>query len=374
MAEPEAFLRRGGAVDAPDSGRIRAHSRGGQARRRRAKIFARRGADVFRREGRRACRARRRVAGPGAVRHAQGSHHRAALFRRFKSGRNGRRARPFRRHDRPRDAAGARLAAPRNGVLIAMNPERWRRVEEIFRTAVDRPADELGAYLTRACDGDEDLRREVLSLLERDTAEDFIQDPIANVALSFTAKSNNDLSGERVGPYRVLRLIGRGGMGDVYEAERDDEQFQQQAAIKIIKRGMDTDFVRERFLRERQILASLDHPHIARLLDGGATEDERPYFVMEFVDGEPITDYCRRRDLPLDGKLKLFRDVCSAVQHAHQKLVVHRDLKPSNILVTADGAPKLLDFGIAKMLTPEPGEAVTRTETAVRLMTPDYAS
>jgi serine/threonine protein kinase len=255
-----------------------------------------------------------------------------------------------------------------------MNPERWQRVEELFRTSIDRPADERDAYLTRACDGDEDLRREVLSLLERDTAEDFIRGPIANAALAFTAKAKVDLTGERIGHYRVKRLIGRGGMGDVYEAERDDEQFRQQVAIKIIKRGMDTEFVRDRFLRERQILATLDHPHIARLFDGGATEDGRPYFVMEFVDGEPITDYCRRRELPLDEKLKLFRDVCSAVQHAHQKLVVHRDLKPSNILVTADGTPKLLDFGIAKLLAPDPGEAVTRTETAVRLMTPDYAS
>jgi serine/threonine protein kinase len=127
-----------------------------------------------------------------------------------------------------------RVAAPLKGVLIAMNSERWRRIEDIFRTAIDRPAAERDDYLTRVCDGDEDLRREVLSLIERDTAEDFIKAPIANVALSFTAKPNNDLSGERVGPYRVLRLIGRGGMGDVYEAERDDEQFRQQVAIKII--------------------------------------------------------------------------------------------------------------------------------------------
>src|SRR5262245_42843651 len=227
-----------------------------------------------------------------------------------------------------------------------MNPERWRRVEEIFRTAVDRPADELGAYLTRVCDGDEDLRREVLSLLERDTAEDFIQDPIAKAALAFTVKSKDDLTGERVGPYRVIRLIGRGGMGSVYEAERDDEHFKQQVAIKIIKRGMDTDFVRDRFLRERQILASLDHPHVARLFDGGATPDGLPYFVMEFVAGEPITTYCRRHQLSVNEKLKLFLKVCPAVQYAHQKLVVHRDLKPSNILITDDGAPKLLDFGI----------------------------
>src|SRR5437899_2671177 len=154
-----------------------------------------------------------------------------------------------------------------------MNPERWQRIEEIFRTAVDRPAEERGSYLTRACGADEDLRREVLSLIDRDTAEDFIRDSIADAALAFTSRSKDDLTGERVGPYRVERLIGRGGMGDVYEAERADEQFRQQVAVKIIRRGMDIDFVRDRFLRERQILASLDHPHIARLFDGGATAD-----------------------------------------------------------------------------------------------------
>src|SRR5262245_57881739 len=276
-----------------------------------------------------------------------------------------------------------RLAAPRKGVLIDMNSERWRRIEDIFRTAIDRPAEERDDYLTRVCDGDEDLRREVLSLLERDTAEDFIQAPIANAARSFTAKTKDDLTGERVGSYRVTRLIGRGGMGNVYEAERDDEQFRQQVAIKIIKRGMDTDFVRDRFLRERQILATLDHPHIARLFDGGATEDGRPYFVMEFVDGESITAYCRSHQLSVNEKLKLFRKVCSAVQHAHQKLVVHRDLKPSNILIVPpaggkadgkEGEPKLLDFGIAKLLAPDVRQAHTRTETALRMMTPEYSS
>src|SRR5262245_21875769 len=228
-----------------------------------------------------------------------------------------------------------------------MNPERWQRIEEIFRTVVDRPVDERDAYLTRVCGADEELRREVLSLLDRDTAEDFIQAPIANAAWAFTANSKDDLTGNHIGPYRATRLIGRGGMGDVYEAERDDEQFRRQVAIKIIRSGMDTDFVRERFMRERQILASLDHPYIARLFDGGETADGRPYFVMELVDGEPIMDYTRRRQLSISDKLKLFRDVCSAVQHAHQNLVVHRDLKPSNIMVTAEGAPKLLDFGIA---------------------------
>ncbi|MGH9852318.1 MAG: protein kinase domain-containing protein, partial [Blastocatellia bacterium] len=193
-------------------------------------------------------------------------------------------------------------------------------------------------------------------------------------AVSLGPDPGDDAAGKRIGPYRLTRLVGRGGMGAVYEAVRDDAQFQQQVAIKLIKGGMDSDFVRDRFVRERQILASLDHPHIARLFDGGATEDGRPYFVMEFVDGEPITDYCHQRKLSLDEKLKLFRDVCSAVQHAHQKLVVHRDLKPSNILINKEGAPKLLDFGIAKLLTPDRGEAVTRTATGVRLMTPDYAS
>jgi eukaryotic-like serine/threonine-protein kinase len=264
-----------------------------------------------------------------------------------------------------------------------MNPERWHRIEELFGTVVGRPTAEREAYLTQVCGGDEELHREVLSLLARDTSEDFIQKPIADVAFSFSPEPHDDAAGNRIGPYRLTRLVGRGGMGAVYEAMRDDDQFQQQVAIKLIKGGMDSAFVRERFVRERQILASLDHPHIARLFDGGATEDGRPYFVMEFVDGEPITDYCRRRELALDEKLKLFRAVCSAVQHAHQKLVVHRDLKPSNIMVTpppdgkADGkagTPKLLDFGIAKLLTPDPGEALTRTETAVRLMTPDYAS
>ena len=255
-----------------------------------------------------------------------------------------------------------------------MNPDRWRRIEELFRTVADRPISERDNYLTQVCDGDEELRREVLSLLARDTAEDFIRDPIAVAALSLTTRPKDDLIGERIGPYRVTRLIGLGGMGSVYEAERDDEQFQQQVAIKIIKRGMDTDFVRDRFLRERQILASLDHPHIARLFDGGATSEGLPYFVMEFVAGDLITNYCRRHRLSVNEKLKLFREVCSAVQHAHQKLIVHRDLKPSNILIADDGTPKLLDFGIAKLLSPDTSQAQTRTETALHLMTPDYAS
>src|SRR5262245_56106834 len=176
-----------------------------------------------------------------------------------------------------------------------MSPERWQRIEELFGAVVNRPVIERETYLTEICDGDEGLRLEVLSLLARDTAEDFIRDPIASAAWAFTAKPKDDLTGERIGPYRVSRLIGRGGRGAVYEAERDEEQFQQQVALKIIKREVDTDFVRDRFLRERQILASLDHPHVARLFDGGATPDGLPYFVMESVAGDSITAYRRRR-------------------------------------------------------------------------------
>jgi eukaryotic-like serine/threonine-protein kinase len=255
-----------------------------------------------------------------------------------------------------------------------MDPERWRRIDELFRTVVDHPPADRGAYLTRVCGDDEELRGEVLELLAHETPDSFLNDPIKHATLAVAHERADELVGQPIGSYRLTRLVGRGGMGAVYEAVRDDNQFQQRAALKLIRREMDSDFVRNRFLHERRILAALDHPHIARLFDGGTTAGGLPYFVMEFVEGEAITDYCRRRELSLDAKLKLFRDVCSAVQHAHQKLVVHRDLKPSNILVTADGTPKLLDFGIAKLLTSDSNEAITRTETAMRLMTPDYAS
>ncbi len=255
-----------------------------------------------------------------------------------------------------------------------MNPERWRRIDELFRTVADRPPAEREAHLTRICGDDEELRREVLELLAHDPPDTFLVDPIKRATVAVAGDPEDELIGRHIGPYRLKQAIGRGGMGTVYEAVRDDSQFQQQVAVKLIKRGMDSAFIRERFLRERQILASLDHPHIARLFDGGTTSEGLPYFVMELVEGESITDYCRQKQLSLTDKLKLFRAVCAGVQHAHQKLVVHRDLKPSNILITADGTPKLLDFGIAKLLSPDPGEAFTRTETAVRLMTPDYAS
>jgi serine/threonine protein kinase len=263
-----------------------------------------------------------------------------------------------------------------------MTHKRWRQVEEIFQTAVERDGAERDNYLTEACGADADLRSEVESLLAHEITRTLsgqpFQQAIKGAARSLTIEQiepkepGDTLIGWRIGVYRVTSLIGRGGMGAVYLAERDDSQFNQQVAVKIIKRGMDTDFIRDRFLRERQILAGLDHPHIARLLDGGTTKDGLPYFVMEHVAGVSITDYCEVNKLSIAERLNLFRQVCAAVQHAHQKLVVHRDLKPSNILVNRDGAPKLLDFGVAKLLAPDSDG--TRTRTEQRMLTPDYAS
>jgi serine/threonine protein kinase/tetratricopeptide (TPR) repeat protein len=196
------------------------------------------------------------------------------------------------------------------------------------------------------------------------------------VTIALSDEEQRDIFKEsNIGPYRIIRRIGHGGMGAVYLAERDDDQFKKQVAIKLVRPGMDTDFVLRRFLSERQILASLDHPNIARLLDGGTTLDNRPYFVMEHIEGKPITEYSDEQRLSTVERLKLFRQVCSAVHYAHQNLVIHRDIKPSNILVTADGTPKLLDFGIAKLLNPDlAGRTIEATAVAVRLMTPEYAS
>ena len=176
-------------------------------------------------------------------------------------------------------------------------------------------------------------------------------------------------------PYRLIREIGHGGMGTVYLSVRDDDAFQKRVAIKVLKRGMDTDSIVRRFRHERQILASLEHPFIASLLDGGSTPDGRPYFAMEYVEGQPIVDYCDTHRLDTAARLELFRHVCTAVQYAHQNLIIHRDIKPANVLVIADGTPKLLDFGIAKLLNPElAGQTLALTAPGLQLMTPEYAS
>ncbi|HKP12446.1 MAG TPA: protein kinase, partial [Blastocatellia bacterium] len=198
------------------------------------------------------------------------------------------------------------------------------------------------------------------------------------VSLSRYATAHMDLSdmiGERIGAYLVVGELGRGGMGAVYLAERADSEFRRRVAVKVVKRGMDTDSILRRFRNERQILAALDHPNIARLLDGGTTDDGRPYFVMEYIDGEPITQYCDARQLGIAERLRLFQQVCAALSYAHDNLVIHRDVKPSNILVASGGTPKLLDFGIAKLLNPELAhDTLAPTTLSVRPMTPEYAS
>jgi serine/threonine protein kinase/tetratricopeptide (TPR) repeat protein len=179
----------------------------------------------------------------------------------------------------------------------------------------------------------------------------------------------------RIGPYRLVQEIGHGGMGAVYLAVRDDDAFQKRVAVKVLRRGMDTDAIISRFRNERQILAGLDHPNIARLIDGGSTSDGLPYFVMEYVDGAPIDEYADRQHLDTTARLDLFQQVCAAVQYAHQNLIIHRDIKPANVLVTRDGVPKLLDFGIAKLVNPElAGHTLAPTAAGLQLMTPQYAS
>jgi serine/threonine protein kinase/Tfp pilus assembly protein PilF len=252
-----------------------------------------------------------------------------------------------------------------------VTPERWQQIKTVLDGALDREGSERALFLDQACRGDGELRREVESFAASETeVADFIETPVFRILLEEVEPL---AAGQRVGAYRIGREIGRGGMGAVYLAERADLEFEQRVAIKLVRRGMDTEEIVSRFRSERQILAHLDHPNIAKLFDGGTTEDGRPYFVMEYVEGQPIDEYCDGRKLPVRARLELFRQVCAAVHFAHQNLIVHRDLKPGNILVTADGAPKLLDFGIAKLLGPEQ-DLYAFTRADLQPMTPEYAS
>ncbi len=252
-----------------------------------------------------------------------------------------------------------------------MSSERWRRLDEIFQKALDLPPEKRDEFLSEACGDDDGLRKAVDSLLEADRAgEEFLEQPL------IPSESSTPLpDGGQLGAYRVVREIGQGGMSTVYLGARDDASFRRRVAIKVIRRGMESEESKRRLRVERQILASLDHPWIARLYDGGETAEGMPYFVMEYVEGLPIDAYCDHHRLTVDERTILFGKVCEAVHYAHQNLVVHRDLKPSNILVTADGNPKLLDFGIAKLLNPElSSPEVEPTATWVRLLTPHFAS
>ncbi|MEY2499008.1 MAG: eukaryotic-like serine/threonine-protein kinase [Verrucomicrobiota bacterium] len=253
--------------------------------------------------------------------------------------------------------------------------ERWLRVKELFEGAADLTPNERATFLSKECDGDTALRREVESLLDSDAQTDgFIEQPVLEMPRDlFPERPEDSLVGHQFGAYQIIREIGRGGLGAVYLAARADDEYRKEVAIKLVRRGLDTEDILRRFRNERQILAQLDHPNIARLMDGGTTADGLPYFVMEYVNGQPITAYCEAHTLNPTEKLNLFRKVCAAVTFAHQNLVIHRDLKPSNILVAVDGEPKLLDFGIAKLLGPEE-EALAPTMAGQRVMTPEYAS
>jgi serine/threonine protein kinase/tetratricopeptide (TPR) repeat protein len=257
-----------------------------------------------------------------------------------------------------------------------MIPERWQQVKDVLQGALELSEQRRKTFLDDACQGDRPLRQEVESLLlqENVLTEGFLRSPVA-VNGQEVERDAESWAGRRIGPYEIIEIIGEGGMGSVYRAARADEQYQKQVAIKIVKLGLHTPFALARFRAERQILANLEHPNIARLLDGGTTEAGLPYVVMELIDGQPIDQYCEARKLSIEERLRLFRTVCLAVQYAHQHLVVHRDLKPANILVTADGIPKLLDFGIAKIL--DTGSIPGGTETTIgfmRMLTPEYAS
>lgn len=264
---------------------------------------------------------------------------------------------------------------PQNG-----DTGRWRRLDEIFAAALDLASADRPGFLERVCGGDPEIRSAVEALLlDADTADDALRgahDALVEAARQAFYEPAEDLPpGRRVGAYRIVRMLGRGGMGSVYLADRVDGAFEQQVALKVLRRGLDTDDLLARFRVERQILASLEHSNIARLLDGGSIGDGRPYLVMEHVEGEPLDVYCDRRRLTVEERLRLFRVVCEAVSHAHRNLVVHRDLKPSNVLVTDEGNPKLLDFGIAKLLSVEGGPAGgSITRTGARLLSPMHAS
>ena len=247
----------------------------------------------------------------------------------------------------------------------------WQEVERLFQASLGLPEPERAGFLAQAC-RDAELRREVESLLAyAGDEDDDLARCVGNAAALVVNSENQD--DQFIGPYRIVDTVGSGGMGVVMLGIRDDGNFQKKVAIKVIRKGMDNGQVLNRFRRERQILARLEHPCIARLLDGGATAAGAPYYVMEYVEGEPITTYCTRLKLSISDRLELFRQVCAAVAYAHRNMVLHLDLKPANILVSTDGRPKLLDFGIAKVLEQEP-DTETQTVAGMRPLTPEYAS
>jgi eukaryotic-like serine/threonine-protein kinase len=270
---------------------------------------------------------------------------------------------------------------------ISMSSERWQRLTQIVNDCLELPANTRDAHARALCADDQALHDEAMRWInEAEQTQGFLDEAASFEALTLRpdagdisrrAESALEWTGKRLGPYRITEEIARGGMGSVFKAVRADDAYQQTVAIKVVRSHVATELIAQRFRAERQILANLEHPHIARLIDGGQSDDGTPYLVMEYIDGKPIDAYCDSCGLSVDDRLKLFRDVCSAVQYAHQRLIVHRDLKPSNILVDKAGQVKLLDFGIAKLLDSaqldEHGNAVAMP-TEANAMTPAYAS
>jgi len=263
-----------------------------------------------------------------------------------------------------------------------MTHQKWTQIESILDRLLDLPEEERLKQLEKVCSGDLNLMKQVEDVLSAmKQAGDFLETPLTLDSedmldsISPPAPERGLKPGTKVGVYEIVRQIGRGGMGSVYLAERADKQFKKVVAIKVVRQGMDTEDILKRFHNERQILASLNHPNIAKLLDGGVTPDGYPYFVMEYISGIPLDVYCDRNKLTILERLQLFRVVCEAIHHAHQNLVVHRDLKPSNILITGEGQVKLLDFGVAKVLNPEISALnAIHTRSDTRILTPEYAS
>jgi len=257
-----------------------------------------------------------------------------------------------------------------------VTPERWREVRQLFDTASELEGKQREEFLARACANNESLLADVEFLLRsHEAAGSFIEEPLVQLLATGGQSDADTVEVRQIGPWAVEKILGQGGMGTVYLASRADDEYRQRAAIKVLRLGLDSEDLIRRFRGERQILADLNHPNIARLLEGGTLEDERPYLVMEYVEGQPFDSYCDSQKLPIARRLELFVKMCSAVQFAHQRLIVHRDLKPGNILVTEAGEPKLLDFGIAKLLSPESSpQTQLMTEPDRRPMTLAYAS
>lgn len=259
---------------------------------------------------------------------------------------------------------------------MTVEPGRWQKIKDTFAAALELEESARGAFLEQACSGDAELLREVQSLLESHiNSGDFIERSALEETFGFEPRFVRSWIGRRVGVYRIVAEIGSGGMSEVYRAVRDDDEYHKEVAVKLLRSGFDTHGLLRRFKVEKQILATLDHPNIAKLLDGGSTEEGLPFLVMDYIPGSPIDDYCAAHRLRLHQRLELFLTLCNAVQHVHQHLMVHGDLKCSNVLVKDDGTLKLLDFGIARLLSPTSAQSTSdAAPTALVALTPDYAS